>query len=214
MTTFTYAPLAVIATALTLAVSPAAIPKAARHAAQTTAPSDPRRELTAILPALAPHASLGGQAAVFDRFVGAWDSEYITYGADGATTRRRAEVIFGWIIDGRALQDVWITYPADGSADERDIGTSIRFWNPQLAAWRVLWVHPSSGVVLSLTGGAVGDRIVLDGRLGDGSRLRWSFNDIRPDSFIWRGESSSDDGRTWRPRNEHRMKRRGRSAVR
>jgi hypothetical protein len=181
----------------------------ARSLVQKTPSDDRRRHLMAILPASAPHASLGAHADVFDRFVGTWDSEYVTYAADGTTTRRRGEVIFGWIIDGRALQDVWITYADDEPAGERDIGTSIRFWDDQSAGWRVVWVHPSTGVLIALSGGAVGDRIVLHGNLGHDSRLRWSFNDIRPDAMVWRGEVSRDDGKTWHLRNEHRMKRRG-----
>jgi hypothetical protein len=38
--------------------------------------------------------------------------------------------------------------------------------------------------------------------------LRWSFNEIQTDSFIWRGEKSRDGGKTWRLREEHHMKRR------
>jgi hypothetical protein len=193
----------------TVQVTPVPSTTIAPSLVQKTPGDDRRRHLIAILPASAPHSSLGAQAHVFDRFVGAWDSEYLTYGADGTTTRRRGEVIFGWIIDGRALQDVWITYADDGPAGERDIGTSIRFWDAQSAGWRVVWVHPSTGVLIALSGGAVGDRIVLHGNLGDGSRLRWSFNDIRPDAMVWRGEASRDEGKTWRLRNEHRMKRRG-----
>ena len=42
----------------------------------------------------------------------------------------------------------------------------------------------------------------------DGSEMRWSFNDIRPDSFVWRGEVSHDGGKTWWLQEEHHMKRR------
>jgi len=58
-----------------------------------------------------------------------------------------------------------------------------------------------------LKGGAVGDRIVLEGVDRDGSPFRWSFNDIRRDSFVWRGEISSDGGKTWRLEQEMRLKR-------
>jgi hypothetical protein len=50
----------------------------------------------------------------------------------------------------------------------------------------------------TVRGGAVGDRIVLHGEGQDGSLRRWSFNDIGPDSFDWRGERSSDHGANWR----------------
>jgi hypothetical protein len=39
-------------------------------------------------------------------------------------------------------------------------------------------------------------------------QTRWSFNDIRPDSFVWRDEASNDDGKTWKLQAEYQMKRR------
>ena len=42
-----------------------------------------------------------------------------------------------------------------------------------------------------------------------GKDTRWSFNDIRPDSFVWREEESSDRGKTWWLQAEVHMKRRG-----
>src|SRR6185295_17392624 len=39
-------------------------------------------------------------------------------------------------------------------------------------------------------------------------QLRWRFTDIRPDSFIWRGEVSRDGGATWAQDEEMRITRR------
>lgn len=172
---------------------------------QETGKPDSRREMIEVLPAPGPHASLGDNAALFDHFVGTWDTDYTFFSADGTTSRRSGEVLFGWIIDGRALQDIWISYPTDA---ERDLGTTVRFYDAKTATWRVVWVHPSSGVITTLRGGAVADRIVLRGQGNDGALLRWSFNDIQVDSFLWRGETSHDSGETWRLTGEYRMKRR------
>jgi hypothetical protein len=49
----------------------------------------------------------------------------------------------------------------------------------------------------------------LDGTTDEGVRMRWSFNDIRKDSFIWRGEKSRDEGKTCRLTDEYHLKRRG-----
>lgn len=52
---------------------------------------------------------------------------------------------------------------------------------------------------MHLVGRPVEDRIVQEGRGVDPSRLdRWSFIEIAPKSFVWLGEVSLDDGRTWR----------------
>ena len=176
--------------------------------AQGTAKSDPRRDMITALPALSAHPTYGDQARLFDRFVGTWDADYANYAADGSVTRTSGEVIFGWIIDGRALQDIWISYPKDAPANERNIGTTVRFYDTKSGMWRVVWVYPANGTITTLTGGAVGDRIVLRGQGSDGSLLRWSFNDIQPDSFVWRGETSHNSGETWRVSAEYHIKRR------
>jgi len=169
---------------------------------------DPRQAMVTALSASGPHPSLGDDAQLFDRFVGTWDCEYANYAADGSVSRSTGEVLFGWIIDGRAMQDIWLSYPEDADS-ERHIGTSVRYYDTKLAQWRVVWVDPVSGSISIVTGGAVGERIVLGNQDTDGTMRRWSFNDIRPNSFIWRSEKSRDGGKTWRLEAEYHMKRRG-----
>jgi hypothetical protein len=41
----------------------------------------------------------------------------------------------------------------------------------------------------------------------DQPQLRWRFTDIRPDSFAWIGQSSSDGGATWNVDEEMRARR-------
>ena len=159
------------------------------------------------LPAFGPHPSLGDEARVFNRFVGTWDAAYVEYGDDGSVRHSSGEVRFGWILDGRALQDVWITYP-EGAKTEREVGTSVRYYDTKLKQWRVVFVDPAAGEPSIVTGGAVGNQIVLGTRGSDGTAWRWSFNDIQPNSFVWRGEKSKDDGKTWRLYAEYHMKRR------
>lgn len=158
-----------------------------------------------------PHPSLGAEAHVFGRFIGAWDCDYTHFAADGSVSERyRGELLFAWIMDGRAIQDVWIGYPPDGEVRERSIGTSIRFFDKKSRLWHVVFVSPEGGAATTVRGGVVGDRIVLEGENADGSLRRWSFNDIRPNSFVWIGESSGDGGRSWRRTAEYHMSRRTR----
>jgi hypothetical protein len=161
-----------------------------------------------VLEASGPHPSLGDQAEVFDRLVGAWDSDFTFYNNDGSTRHSSGEVLFGWVLDGRVLQDIWITYPSD-RAKERSIGTSVRFYDPKTKMWKVIFVNPVYGVI-TLQGGVEGERIVLRGVDGS-TALRWSFNDLKADSFVWRGETSRDGGKTWRLEEQHRMRRRASS---
>ncbi len=194
-----FALLAVAAT-LCYLISPAS------GASDATA-SDPRRDMITVLPSLKPHASIGEHARDFDRFIGTWDCDYALIAEDGVVTRFKGELLFGWIIDGRAIQDIWIGFPR-GSSTERSIGTSVRFYDTKAGIWRVVWIAPSASAIITLTGGAEGDRIVLNGLDTDGSLIRWSFNEIRPDSFVWRGETSRDQGKTWFLGEDHHMQRR------
>lgn len=188
---------------LSLVVQSAAMPGGERR------PSEPRQEMVSVLAASRPHPSLGDQAQVWDRFVGTWDCDFTFY-LDGGSIRHSAgELEFGWILDGRALQDIWISYPEDG-AKERNIGTSIRFFDDKSKTWRVVFVSPAYGGLLTVQGGIEGNRIVLRGTGDEGALLRWSFNDIQADSFVWRGEKSRDGGKTWRLEEEHHMRRRAR----
>jgi len=165
----------------------------------------PRQAMTTALSALSPHPSLGDEARVFDRFVGTWDCDYTYFLPDVSTKHSVGELEFGWILDGQAVQDIWITYPKE-VGKERSIGTSVRFFDAKSKMWRVIFVSPAYGALITVQGGTEGDRIVLRGVDDEGSILRWSFNDIKADSFTWRGETSRDGGKTWKREEEHHMK--------
>jgi hypothetical protein len=173
---------------------------------------DPRQAMVTALSALSPDPSLGDQARVFDRFVGTWDCDYTFLLADGSTKRSVGELEFGWILDGQAVQDIWITYPKE-AGKERGIGTTVRFFDAKSKTWRIIFVSPAYGALMTTQGGMEGDRIVLRGVDDEGTTLRWSFNDIKPDSFNWRGETSRDGGQTWKLEEDHHMRRRSGSSA-
>jgi len=167
------------------------------------------RELTAALIGAGPHAALGEYAKVFDRVTGAWDCDYVHFTEDSAVVERYSgNVTFGWVLDGWAVQDVWAWNAPEGEATRRVAGTTIRFLDRETGIWTVYWFMPEKAIVITLKGGAVGDRIVLEDDGADGLRRRWSFNEIRPESFVWRGERSADGGKTWWLQAEYHMRRR------
>jgi hypothetical protein len=180
---------------------------AATGKARNAPATDPRLDMVTALQSMGPHPSLGDQAKVFGRFVGTWDGEYTEFSKDGKTTHSSGEWIFGWVMDGRALQDLFIIHPS-AARKERFIGTTLRYFDPKSGTWSVTFIDPENGAVETLTGGAVGDdRIVLLSQNTDGKESRWSFDDIRPDSWVFRDEASGDGGKTWRLREEDHMKR-------
>jgi hypothetical protein len=164
-----------------------------------------------VLAASGPNPSLGDEAKVFDRFIGTWDCNYTFHSTDGKITHDSGELLFGWVLDGLAMQDIWITYPKK-AGQRRDIGTSVRFFDNKTKTWQVVFVNPVQGAI-TVRGGTEGDRIILRGNARDGSQIRWSFNDIKPNSFVWRGEKSGDGGKTWVLQEEHHMKRREENKI-
>jgi hypothetical protein len=175
--------------------------------------ADPRLDLVSALMATGPHPSLGDQAQIFGRLVGAWDVDYADISKDGTVTRHTGKLIVGWVMDGRAIQDLWIVDPS-GSRPEREVYADLRYFDAKTKTWSATFIDPEHGSVVRFTAGAAdGDRIVLNTQDIGGSDTRWSFNDIGPGSFVFRDEVSSDAGKTWRLRGEDHMTRRSASPA-
>lgn len=154
-----------------------------------------------------PNPTLGEEVQTFDRLVGTWDGDFTFYRDDGTVFKKKGELFFGWIMDGRAIQDLWIGYPTT-EQKERTIGTTIRFFDTALKQCRIVFINPQFNYIVSMQGGRKGDRIVLHGVDSDGLPIRWTFSEISPDSFHWQEEKSHDGGKTWKIEEDHHMKRR------
>jgi hypothetical protein len=68
---------------------------------------------------MGPHTSLGDESKALGRVVGTWDVEYVDFLKDGTVTHRSGEFIVGWVLDGRAVQDLWIV-DASGAGKDRE----------------------------------------------------------------------------------------------
>ena len=149
------------------------------------------------LEASSPNAALGDAAATFGWLLGRWELDCDIVTRDGTRTRSQGDWSFGWIVDGRMMQDALWFYPP-GKPELRGGGTSLRLYDAEHKEWNVVWFSPGLNGYFALRGNKVGDRIVLSGRdTSDGSLMRWTFDDIKPSSFHWLGEQSEDDGKTW-----------------
>ena len=173
-------------------------------------------DISAAIEALAaegPYPEHAEKLMLFGQFVGSWDVDATYFDRDGTlTAERRGEWHFGWVLEGRAIQDVLTTPPREErrrtGAPAKEYGTTVRFYDPRIDAWRVTWMAPVFGGVTNLIARQVGNDIVLEGRGPDESLERWTFSEITPDAFRWRGEVSSDEGRTWFTNEEMRVRRR------
>lgn len=160
-----------------------------------------------VLHADGPNAALAQKLQPYAFLPGRWHAEVLAHGESfGETTHRgTCQIDAGWILDGRAIQDVWAipdATPARHNAPQMPIagnwfGTTLRVYDPNIDAWRITWLDPARNTFLSQIGRVEGKRIVQVGRGEDGRDWRWSFDDITAESFHWRGEFSADGGKSW-----------------
>jgi hypothetical protein len=148
---------------------------------------------------LAATAPADGIDCPYAPLIGSWDIASRWFEPDGSTREARGEWHFAWILGGRGVLDV--LFARGAPAGER--GTSIRCYDAALGAWRVVWMQPAGGEFVILTARADAGVIVQEGQAMDGSsRQRWAFSEMTADAFSWRGESSRDEGRSWRTDQE------------
>lgn len=156
---------------------------------------------------------LTDQEDIFGWLIGSWEATVFDYAADGTARESSGEWHFGRVLEGRAIQDVWIVPPRSQrnsktlSKQNNRYGTSLRVYDREIGAWRVTWFNPVTGVRNDLIGRRQGAEIVLEGTAADGHKIRWSFKDITPTSFRWLGEYLESDGKTWRLQAEFRARR-------
>lgn len=144
-----------------------------------------------------PNPEFREKLSLFGQFVGNWDileNRFIE--DDGTETVQHGELHWGWILDGRAVQDVWM-YFNEETGRLVPAGTTIRFYDSAIDAWQSIWITPLGNSVMGFVGGMKGNEIVLEAKEEDGTPIRWIFFDIQPSSFKWRGEISKDLGKTW-----------------
>lgn len=141
---------------------------------------------------------------VYGWLVGSWELDVVRYLVDVRDRKIKGQVHFGWVLEGRAMQDVWIM-KAESVMDT--YGTTFRVWDPAIQAWRVTWTNPISGRRDELIGRRIGDDLVQIGTHGDGTPIRWTFTGITNDSFRWLGEALEHDGATWKLEAEFHCRR-------
>jgi hypothetical protein len=168
-----------------------------------------------VLHADGPDRDRADQLALYAWFVGHWNMDVTTLPEDGSTHRGHGEIHVGWVLQGRAIQDVWMiprlrdrTPGAEQLAGAGNwYGTTLRIYDPAIDAWRILWNDPATNFFSQQIARAEGRNIVQTGPDPRGGTMRWTFADIEPDaSFHWYAERTMDD-RNWRREVEIRATR-------
>ncbi len=159
------------------------------------------------LPASGPDPELADRLALFGQFVGDWEiTECRSLETDGSWSVSRGKLHWRWILEGRAVQDVWTTLDEE-THRSIPIGTTVRFYDPKIEAWHSVWMSPVNGTVRTFIGRAVGPEVVLEGKNSIGNATKWIFFEIRPDSFRWRAEELRNPPSGWVLYEEMRIRR-------
>ncbi|HKQ67686.1 MAG TPA: hypothetical protein VJT73_00030 [Polyangiaceae bacterium] len=156
--------------------------------------------LSAVLMAKGPHPTLGRHAETYGRVIGSWKGELYDHFSGPSVQKQSVEAHFSWVLDGRAVQDVWIAPSRSerGGASALDwYGTTLRVFDPKSESWRIVWSDPVSEHRIELEGRRRGDDVVQLGLRG-GRPIRWVFTEISGDAFRWQGHVLDYDGVTWR----------------
>ena len=148
-----------------------------------------------------PYPEHADKLMLFGRLVGSWDIVGRFFDEGGNVIREATgEWHFGWVLEGRAIQDVLITPPREGREPgqlSRSYDTAIRVYDPRIDGWRVTAVFPVYGATVNLIARAHGDEIWLEGRSPENNLFRWTFSDFSDERVHWQGFVSKDEGLTW-----------------
>jgi hypothetical protein len=130
--------------------------------------------------------------------IGAWEMDVHVHLANDAEYRGKGEIHFGWVLEGRAIQDVWIT----PSRDQRDdpiaaaanfYGSTFRIYDPALDAWHIFWLDPVKQFYSRMIGRAAGNDIEQL-TVNETPQRRWRFTDITPNGFHWTADVDEGEG--------------------
>jgi uncharacterized protein len=168
-------------------------------------PSQPRAVLEGLL-ASGPHPDLADKLQLFGQFVGDWEVDWTGYQPGSVVGQTgKGEIHFTWVLDGRAIQDVWIFPTREDLRSGLPIdewGSTLRFYDPSLDAWNISFHSPINHVVRNMIARPMGDEIWVEGPNLKGQPIRWVFSQITSHSFHWSNFVSEDGEQTWRLQEE------------
>ena len=145
-----------------------------------------------------PSGELKEQLATFGQLIGSWDLVMNAIAEDGSRAEFVAEWHFGWVLQGRVVQDVLITRTPDGELV--GYGSTVRTYDDRDGKWWVVWQDPIAHEFAVLIARPSAEGIELEGQWPrpSGVKFRWAFSAIEPSAFHWEAFVSQDEGATWR----------------
>jgi Ser/Thr protein kinase RdoA (MazF antagonist) len=159
--------------------------------------SGPSQSFIDALRADGPAPDRADKMGLYGWLIGAWEMDVVVHMANDSEYRGAGEIHFGWVLEGRAIQDVWITPSRESRGrGHRDdpigaaanfYGSTFRIYDPGIDAWHIFWLDPVKQFYSRMIGRAAG-RDIEQLTVNETPQRRWRFSEITPDSFHWTAE--------------------------
>ena len=137
----------------------------------------------------------------FGDLIGEWDFEWIDNHGTEKERHIKGEWIFSWILDGSAVQDIFICPSREERINNKQLdaeyGTTIRVYNPKNQAWDIF--YGCTGEATRLEARKDGEKVVLTEITSQ--KMKWIFSDITDNSFHWQ-HIRTQDGIVWTVKGE------------
>lgn len=160
---------------------------------------------------------------IYGQFIGSWEgrarsksyqtnaNSELVFDNNSPFRESSIEIHFGWALEGRIIQDVWILPKRNDVTDPSKYGmygTTIRVYDPKEKQWYITFIDPfTTQSYHRMIGRKVGNDIVQEYRR-EKLVTHWIFTDITDNSFHWMWKESPDDGKTWKVQAEFFVERR------
>jgi len=130
----------------------------------------------------------------FGKLIGSWYIVWMDHLDDAVPRRVKGEWIFAWVLEGSAVQDIFIvpsrSERVKNPQPDAEYGMTVRIYNPKNGTWDIF--YGCVGTALRLTAHKEAEEIVLV-QNGEGA-MRYVFSGMSEASFSWRKELRSDAG--------------------
>lgn len=143
--------------------------------------------------------------SLYGRFIGAWDFDWSAPQKDGTKKYHKGEWIFSYILDGTAVQDLFICPSLATREYDKDkdagFGTTLRI--PLLDGskkWQIIYAGDRGQKLDRLIAQEINGDIIQTGINYDPldiSIWQWNFREITENSFHWEAVWTEDHGVTW-----------------